>query len=190
MSGDGPQSVPMIVAGSDSAALLAQDTRFDPRLHLRSAVRLGIGAGFTWGGEFATGVALVRASPTSADPGYGYAGWTGRAFWVRMGYFRPSRARFGVSLAASGVLAGFDSTYLITFFPVVEVSPALLITLPRDATATISIPIGWDLRRDLGLAVGDAFVLPGALFAGISTEIRLAAPRQDPLASSLASGKR
>ncbi len=167
----------MIIAGSDNAALLAQDTRFDPRLQLQSSLQFGVGVHFVSGFEFAGGIGVVRAIPTSPAVGYSYAGWTGRTTWSRIGYVRPGRSPLGVQFSAYGVLAGYDATYLLSFFPILELAPTLQIPLTRGAVVSVELPIGWEIRRDLGLKIGEAFVLPGAIYLGLSAELRLSVSR-------------
>ena len=167
----------MIIAGSDTAALLAQDTRFDPRLQLQSAVRLGIGVHSPSGIELAGGIGVTRASPTSPAIGYSYPGWTGRTAWARVGYIRPGRSPIGILLTAYGVLAGYDATYLLSFFPTLELAPMVHVQLAGRAVASIGLPIGWEIRRDLGIRIGETFVLPGAFYVGLSVEVRVSASR-------------
>lgn len=167
----------MIIAGSDHVALLAQDTRFDPRLQLQSSLQFGVGVHSVSGFEFAGGVGLTRATPTSAVIGYTYAGWTGRTAWTRIGYVCPDRSPMGVQLTAYGVLAGYDATYLLSFFPILEFAPTVQVPLTRGAVASIGLPFGWEIRRDLGLRIGEAFVLPGAIYLGLSAELRLSVSR-------------
>jgi len=167
----------MIIAGSDTAALLAQDTRFDPRLQLQSALRLGIGIHSPSGIEFAGGIGVTRASPTSPAIGYRYPGWTGRTAWARVGYIRPGRSPIGIMLTAYGVLAGYDATYLLSFFPTLELSPAVHFQLAGKTVASIGLPIGWEIRRDLGIRIGETLVLPGAFYVGLSAEVRASVSR-------------
>ena len=163
----------MIIAGSNNAVLLAQDTPFDPRLQLQSSLQFGIGARSASGVELAGGVGLTHATPTSAAVGYAYPGWTGRTAWTRIGYVRPERSPVGVQFTVSGVLAGYDATYLLSFFPILELTPTVQVPLIGNAVASIGLPIGWEIRRDLGLQMGGAFVLPGATYVGLSTEVRV-----------------
>ena len=172
-SAEGASAELMIIAGSNNAALLAQDTPFNPRLQLQSSVQFGIGAHSASGVEFAGGIGLKHATPTSAAVGYTYPGWTGRTAWTRIGYVRPDRSPLGVQFTVFGVLAGYDATYLLSFFPIVEVAPTVQIPLIGSAVASIGLPIGWEIRRDLGLRVGEAFVLPGAIYVGFSAELRM-----------------
>ncbi len=167
----------MIIAGSDNAALLVQDTRFDPRLQLQSSLQLGVGMHSIGGFEFAGGVGVSRATPTSPAIGYSYAGWTGRTVWTRIGYFRSDRSPMGVRLTVHGVLAGYDATYLLSFFPILEFTPTIRFPLTGSAVGTVGLPIAWEIRRDLGLRVGDSFVLPGAVYVGLSTEVQISAVR-------------
>ncbi|MCK4514026.1 MAG: hypothetical protein KAU31_02150 [Spirochaetaceae bacterium] len=163
----------MIIAGSDNVALLAQDTRFDPRLQLQSSLQFGVGAHSVSGFELAGGIGIARAIPTSPAVGYSYAGWTGRTAWTRIGYVRPDRSPMGVQLTAYGVLAGYDATYLLSFFPILEFAPTLQVPLTGGAVVSIGLPIGWEIRHDLGLQIGEVFVLPGAIYMGLSTGIRV-----------------
>jgi hypothetical protein len=162
----------LLVAGSDHAALLAQDTRFDARLQLQSALQFGAGARWENGVELAAGIGVTHARPTSVAPGYGYAGWTGRAVWARIGFVGrgrlPQGFLRGVRFTAYGVLAGYDATYLLTFFPVVEIAPTVLIPLVGNIAASIELPLGWQLRRDLGIRIGDSFEIGGTPYAGLS----------------------
>ncbi len=167
----------MIIAGSDNAALLAQDTRFDPRLQLQSSLQFGVGVHSASGIEFAGGIGVARATPTSLAVGDSYAGWTGRTAWTRIGYVRPDRSPMGVQLTAYGVLAGYDATYLLSFFPVLEFAPTLQVPLTGGAAVSIGLPFGWEIRRDLGLQIGEAFVLPGAIYGGLSAALRLSVSR-------------
>lgn len=167
----------MIIAGSNTAALLAQDTPFNPRLQLQSSVQFGIGAHSPSGIELAGGIGLMRATPTSAAVGYTYPGWTGRTAWTRIGYAPPERSPLGVQFTVFGVLAGYDATYLLSFFPILELAPTVQIPLIGGAVASIGLPIGWEIRRDLGLQVGGIFVLPGAMYAGFSADVRVSVSR-------------
>lgn len=173
----------MTVAGSDNSALLVQDTRFDPRLQLQSSVRFGGGTRFRNGLRIAAGFGLTRTLPSSAVVGYVYPGWIGREAWLMIGYaddgwvadsFGPRNAAperdmaFGVELDLAGVLAGYDATYLLSFFPTIGLTPIIVIALGPRTTAACGLAVEWQIRRDLALANS----LPGALSLGITVELR------------------
>jgi hypothetical protein len=165
----------LIVAGSDQAALVAQDTRFDARLQLQSSLIVGAGARWQNGVELVGGVSVTHGVPTSVALGYSYAGWTGRTVWARIGLAGQGRLPEGflrgIRFTAFGVLAGYDSTYLLSFFPVLEISPTLSLPLTRNLAASIELPLGWQIRRDLSVQLGETFEMTGTPYMGFSTLI-------------------
>ena len=178
----------LMVAGSDHDALLAQDTRFDARLQLQSSLQFGVGARWKSGVELAGGISVANAVPTSAAPGYSYAGWTGRSAWARIGLVGPGGLPEGmlrgIRATVYGVFAGYDATYLLSFFPVVEIAPTLHIPLAGNITASIGLPLGWQIRRDLGIAVGETFEMTGTPYIGFSALLSMSlSPEAGPQAS-------
>jgi len=161
-------------AATDTYVLVAQDTRFDPRLQLDQSLRLGIGiAGRLF--SLAGGFGVERAEATGASVGYSYPGWSARSIWLATGL--TSASGVGIEVGARGLLAGFDSTFLVVFFPVVVVSPTIRLPLGGSTDLNLGIPLGWQMRSDLAVTVGRNAVVGGVPFFGISMEIIRKWPR-------------
>lgn len=163
----------LAVAGAGQAALLAQNTPFDPRLQLHSSLRAGVGLTLGRHVAFLTGVGVERANPSSLEAGYAYPAWTGRTLWARVELRTPA-SPFGGRLTLAGTLAGYDSTYLVFFFPSLEAGPVLMVPLKDGLRITVELRLGYQIRQDLAIAVGQVLI-PGAFHAGIGTELEYAA---------------
>lgn len=125
--------------------------------------------------RFSGGLALDKARATSPAGGYGYPGWSARVAWVGVALAPESRFA-GVDLTARLVLAGFDSTFLITFFPALQVTPFVRIPLIGSTRAELGVSLGWQFRQDLRLTTRNA-QLPGIPYGGINVVVSLPAPR-------------
>jgi hypothetical protein len=172
----------LAVTGTSQAALLAQNTPFEPRLQLHTALRAGVGTTLGPAFRFAAGFGLERAVSTRLVDGYSYTGWTGRTLWMRLGY-EPPDGSLGVEATAHGVLVGFDDSYLLLFFPAVDVGPYYRVALFSRTSLKITLRIGYEFRQDLVLTLG-SITLPGTPYAGVAVEAERFIPRQAPPASA------
>ncbi len=156
----------MLVAGAGHAALLAQDTRFEPRLQLHSSLSGGLGTQLGRLFSVATGLAVEYALASSAAGGYVYPAWTGRTLWLRADLL-PGVGMMGARLKVSGVLASYESTFLIFFFPSVSMGPVFRLPLSASAWISADAHVRYQIREDLSIAGTN---VPGALLFGVSIE--------------------
>lgn len=147
-----------VTVGSRHAALVVQDTRFDPAVQLVSDVALGLGAQWELrggrAGTFGTGlgVRVSRVSRSTAFGGYYYRGLAVRSLALSGAWTSPSGA--GVRIAGSASFASYALTTLLFFYPEVEVAPTLRTRLTERARVEWALPVFYQFRQDLAYAVG------------------------------------
>ena len=159
----------MIVAGTGHSALLAQDTRFEPRLQLQSTVRAGVAIPVGRETLVAAGFAFEHANASSAEGGIIYSAWTGRSLWTRLEYV-PQDTPAALRFSLSGTLMSYDSSFLLSFFPALRLGPLLRLPLSRHAAAVFWTHLEYQRRQDLVVANRS---LPGTFALGASCEIEL-----------------
>ena len=147
-----------VTVGSRHAALVVQDTRFDPAVQLASEV--GAGVGGQWklrggrAGAIAAGLGLAVASvgPSTAFAGYFYRGLAVRSLTVTGAWTSPSGV--GVRVGAAASFASYALTTLLFFYPEVEIAPTLRMRLAKRIRVDWALPVFYQFRQDLAYAVG------------------------------------
>lgn len=164
-----------VTVGNRQAALVIQDTRFDPAVQLMSELTLGVGlrsgrapAGTAYPGPaafLAGGVAVGLVSQSRALSGYVYRGLATRSIWLSGAW--ASRSGVGIELTARAVLASYQLTSLLSFYPEVEIAPTFATARGERYAIEWSAPIFTQFRRDLTYAIG--FGISGRLALEISS---------------------
>lgn len=145
-----------VAVGSREAALVVQDTRFQPGVQLLTELSVGVihawrlaevhvvsvGGGATIG---AVGSSAVRT-------GYLYRGLATRALWLAAGW--TARDGLGLSLTGRAALGSYQMTTLLFFYPEVELAPTFRMRLGDVVRIDWAMPVFYQFRRDLAYAVG------------------------------------
>lgn len=139
------------------AVLLAQDIRFEPALQLAAGV--GIGTTLTVGEWVELGSTLTaeKLNPSPVGAGYQYRGLTARQLWAEVTIKRNAVPGVGVRMRAGGSLGSYDSTFLLFFYPEIELGPVLMLPIsqgehPPRVGVEWYLAVGYRFRQDLDLS--------------------------------------
>jgi hypothetical protein len=145
-----------VIAGSRQAALIVQHTPFAPAVQLLS--ELNLGAGFVWAIDpgarlrVDAGLAIGTIGRSALLSGYRYRGLTTRSLWLSAGW--APAGRIGVTVTGRAVLSSYELTSLLFFYPELEVSPELTTYIGPRTRIDWALPVFYQFRHDLELAVG------------------------------------
>jgi hypothetical protein len=146
-----------IVVGSRQAALVVQDTRFDPAVQLVTETRAGAGASWMLGGgtaglltvQGALGVGVV--SQSRVFDSYVYRGLALRTLSTAVEWIAPRG--FSIGLEGRATLASYRSTSLLFFYPDVALMSGYAVRLGSRTRIVWSVPVTYSFREDLAYAV-------------------------------------
>lgn len=159
-----------VTVGSRHAALVVQDTRFDPAVQLVSDVAIGLA--WDWWLPSRPGVFTVepslgvgRIGRSRTLDGYFYRGVAVRSLGLELqlagwpGVGRGSRAAnvVGARLTGRAVLASYELTSLLFFYPELELALTLRTRLGERVRIDWAMPLFYQFRRDLAYAFGAGF---------------------------------
>ena len=156
-----------VTVGSRHAALVVQDTRFDPAVQLVSDVALGV----AWEWRFPRRPGVFTAQPTvgigrigrsTAFSGYYYRAVALRSLGLDLhlvgsptvGRGSPRANVVGARLGGHAVLASYEMTSLLFFYPELELAITMRSRLSDRVRVDWALPVFYQFRQDLAYAVG------------------------------------
>lgn len=154
-----------VTIGTRQAALVVEDTRFNPAVQLLSELEFSVGVALplgeppsglveppfprhVLGAEVGVALGAVKQSATIGNTNY--RGLTMRSMIASGGWRSPSGA--GVEVGGRAVFATYDLTNALFFFPEAYLAPLVRVPLSRASAVEWSIPLSWQFRVDLAIA--------------------------------------
>lgn len=145
-----------VTVGSRQAALVVQDTRFEPAVQLLTETGIGtqIHRAFESGAAIAFdgGIAIGRISPSAPFGGYFYRGLSLRGAALSGEFVAAGGA--GVRVSTRAVWGSYELTTLLFFYPEIELAPTFRMRLGDRLRVDWALPVFYQFRQDLAYAFG------------------------------------
>lgn len=144
-----------VTVSTSQAALVVQDTRFNPAVQLASDLTAGFGTiiqiGESARAGIGAGIGLGAVRQSEVNGGVVYRGMATRHLSLESWFSLASG--MGVRLAGKAVLASYELTTLLFFYPEISLAPQFTLPIGPRSAVTWSLPISYQFRQDLQFAL-------------------------------------